>query len=423
MSELHDAEDDCSRDPPRVDAYAILAQAQERAGQSEAALQTYLTATLLQAAKLVPQDASTWLQLGMAFHRNQANHRALMAFRAAVLSHPAMAEAWNNLGGLSSPEIALPAHRRAVRLAPQRADFHTNLAHSLLGLGHFSEGFGEWEWRTQSPPRDFLEPRWQGETLHGQTLLIHAEQGYGDSLQFARYVPLAAARGGRVIIETRDPLKGLLGRLPGVAATTRWNAPLPPFDRQIPLPSLAALLPFPESSTPYLTADPERISLWRPRLAMQGVRPASRKIGVVWSGNPRSVDPRRALPLDLIRDLAANHRDCQFFGLQREFAEEDADFPQWGAEIGDFDDLAAAMTLLDLVISVDTAAAHLAGALGLPVWVLLHSAADWRWWGRKPETTAWYPTARLFRQQQPGDWREVLERVGEALGNAPYSSR
>jgi hypothetical protein len=422
MSELPDAENDCLTDPPRVDAYARLAQAQERAGQLESALQTYLTATLLQAAKLAPQDASAWLNLGLAFHRNHAEPRALSAFRAALACYPAMAEAWNNLGGLSPPDIALPAHRRAVQLAPQRADFHNNLAHALLGLGHFAEGFREWEWRTPSPPRDFAEPRWRGEALAGQTLLIHAEQGYGDSLQFARYVPLAAARGGRIIVETRDPLKGLLGRLEGVAATTRWNATLPPFDCHIALPSLASLFPMPDSAMAYLRADPERISLWRDRLATQVGKTSSPRIGLVWSGNPRSVDPRRAIPFAAIAQLAANHPGYRFFGLQREFGDDDVGFPQLGGAISDFDDLAAAMSLLDLVISVDTAAAHLAGGLGLPVWVLLHSAADWRWWGHDPDRTVWYPTARLFRQQQAGDWPEVIGRVGKAL-RALYSSR
>jgi tetratricopeptide (TPR) repeat protein len=418
-SQLTQAAQKCAEDPPSVLHYAELAKLQEQTGRAQAAFDSYLLASLLQAALLSPQDAGAWLQLGLVFHRQGRDDRARLAFRAALLTQPTMAEACNNLGNLAQGEEAIGWLRRAVRLTPGRADYHSNLAHALLAAGHWSEGFREWEWRTPSPPRDFSQPRWQGADFAGQTLLVHEEQGFGDSLQFCRYLPLAAAKGGRLLVEARAPLAGLLRRLPGVADIVAWGSDLPAFDWQIPLPSLAALFPLPPMEGAYFSADPAGEARWRERLRERGALAGRRKIGLVWSGNPRGHDQRRALPFAALASLAANLPHCQFFGLQRDlpegFGAESGAIPQMGNLIEDFDDLAGALAGLDLLISVDTAAAHLAGALDIPVWVLLHSAADWRWGGPDPERSVWYRSARLYRQQQPGDWQGVLERVGADL--------
>jgi tetratricopeptide (TPR) repeat protein len=414
------AQRSCDDGAPSVRRYAELAKLQEQAGLADSALANYLTATLLQATELAPHDAASWLQLGLALHRQHRSDRARAAFRAASLLRPAMAEAHNNLGGLAEGEAAIAPLRRAVTLAPASADYHTNLAHALLAAGHLAEGFREWEWRTPSPRRDFAQPRWQGQRLNGQTLLVHAEQGYGDSIQFSRYLEAAAAMGGRLVVETRAPLAGLLRRLPAVGELVLWGDPLPPFDWQIPMPSLAALFPPPPWQGPYLSADPAKSADWRRAVAARD--DGRRRIGLVWSGNPRGHDPLRAMPFDIIADWAATMPQIQFFGLQRELPEQASGaIIQLGAGIADFDDLAGAVTAMDLLISVDTAAAHLAAALGRPVWPLLHNAADWRWWGPTPDASIWYPSARLFRQDQPGDWAGVLRQVGAALST--YSSR
>ena len=403
----------CAEGSPQVSRYADLARLQQQAGQGEAALQTYLVATLLQAAILSPSDEANWLQLGLAFHRAGDAERTAAAFRAALAVRPAMAEACNNLGGIEAGEDAVNLLRRAVRLAPNNADYHVNLAHALLGAGEWREGFREWEWRALSPPRHFKEPRWRGEELPGATLLVHAEQGYGDAILFARYLSAAAAKVGRVVVETRPPLAGLLSRVAGVAEIVPWGAPLPPFDMQIPLPSLAAWLPLPAWQGPYVAADPDKIALWRQKTGKVGER---RRVGLVWSVNPKGHDQRRAMTFAEIAAFAERHPHCQFFGLQRELPQTGSiAVPQLGSHIEDFDDLAAAILSMDLLVSVDTAAAHLAGALGKKVMVLLHRSADWRWWGPEPGRSLWYPSARLYRQAEAGDWAEVLQRVSQDL--------
>jgi hypothetical protein len=385
-----------------VAAYAERAKQFEQAGENQAALRLYLIATQLQMLLVNPGDAAACFQLGLTFGQTGEDLQAQSAFRAALLLQPAHAEAWNNFGVLADCSAAL---RHAVRLAPHRADYHTNLAHLLLADGELAEGFGEWEWRTPSPQRDFTQPRWDGSPYPGKTLLIHAEQGFGDCIQFCRYLPAAARRGGRMIVEMRPPLAGLIGRLEGVAEVIPWGATLPPFDLHLPLPSLARLFHGETIPSPYLSADPVRVAAWQAKISA----PGQRRVGLVWAGNPQGADRRRSIPFPAIAGLVQSVPEIAFFGLQRDAAQECAGLVQLGHEIGDFDDLAAALASLDLLISVDTAAAHLAGALGYATWVLLHRGHDWRWRG------PWYPRARLFRQETQGDWGSLLERVAGDL--------
>jgi hypothetical protein len=384
---------------PTVAAYAELAKRHEQAGDVRAAMRSYLIATHLQMLLLNPNDAAACFQLGLSFSQAGEDRHAQAAFEAALVLQPTHAEAWNNFGVLTDRVAAL---RRAVVLAPGRADYHTNLAHTLLSAGQFAEGFREWEWRAALPKRDFAQPRWDGMPYPGKTLLIHAEQGYGDCIQFARFLPQAAHLGGRLIVEIRPPLAGALGRMEGVAEIIPWGAPLPPFDLHLPLPSLAKLFHAEPPSIPYLTADPARSF---PLRATE-----KRKVGLVWACNPGAPDQRRSIPFDSIAALVARCPDIAFFSLQREGERICEGLTPLGGRIGDFDDLAAALLSLDLLISVDTAAAHMAGALGRDLWVLLPHAADWRW---RPE---WYPAARRYRQDRPGDWNSVLDRVAEDLG-------
>jgi tetratricopeptide (TPR) repeat protein len=342
---------------PTVAAYAEQAKRLEQAGDVQAAMRSYLIATHLQMLILNPGDAAACFQLGLAFSQNGEDHQAQAAFKAALVLVPDHAQAWNNLGVLTDRSAAL---RHAVRLVPGRADYHTNLAHTLLAEGSYQEGFAEWEWRTPSPQRDFVQPRWGGSPFPGKTLLIHAEQGFGDIIQFSRYIPDAVRLGGRVIVEMRPPLAGLLGRIEGGADIADWGAPLPPFDLHLPLPSLAHFFQREAVPRPYLAADPARVEKWRTRLPADG----RKKVGLVWACNPEAADQRRSIPFPAIAGLVRSLPEIAFFSLQREGAKECDGLTQLGPEIADFDDLAGALASLDLLICVDTAAAHLAGALG-----------------------------------------------------------
>lgn len=391
---------------PTVAAYAEQAKKHEQAGDVQAAMRSYLIATHLQMLQLNPGDAAACFQLGLTFSQAGDDHHAQAAFKAALVLQPSHAEAWSNFGVLTAHSLmAVSALHHAVLLSPGRADYHTNLAHGLLAEGRFAEGFREWEWRTPSPKRDFSQPRWDGSTFPGKTLLIHAEQGFGDTIQFCRYLPDAARLGGRVIVETRPPLAGLLARIEGVAELVEWGAPLPPFDLHLPLPSLARLFYREEPPRPYLAADPARVERWRMRI---GTDPR-RKVGLVWSGNPQGHDRKRAVPLAVIAGLVKNLPGIAFYSLQREGEDQCEGLTALGRDIADFDDLAGALASLDLLISVDTAAAHLAGALGREVWVMLHSAADWRWRGD------WYARSRTYRQSEAGDWRGIMGEIADDL--------
>ncbi len=410
-------------DPASVEAHMQLGSLWQAWGQSEKALQAFVIAACLQGVAIKPDDLQARFQLALAFHRADRHREAAGAYRQALALQPDFAELHNNLGislqNLLRPDAAATAHRRAVALAPGNAGHHCNLAHALLAAGRLAEGFAEWEWRTPSPPRAFTQAKWDGTAFPGKVLLAHAEQGYGDTLQFCRYLPAAARRGGRLVVECRAPLAGLLRRIPGVAEVIEWGQPLPAFDLQIAIPSLPFALgidsaTLAEASPPYLEASAARLPVWRQRIG--GIGDGSLKVGLVWSGNAAGLDPKRAIAAERLAGLAEIPH-VTFFSLQR-----DADAAaiaartaagrliDLGSGIADFDDLAAAIECLDLLISVDTAAAHMAGALGKPVWTLLHASPDWRW---QPEDaiTPWYPSMRLYRQSAPDDWTGVMERV------------
>lgn len=323
-------------------------------------------------------------------------------------------------------EAALGIYDRALALDPEHATTRANRATLLLLLGRMEDGWREYEWRWRAPgfttkAREFGRPAWDGSDLSGRTILIHAEQGLGSAIQFVRYAPLVAARGGRVILECQPPLARLFASLAGggVEAIVRKGEPLPSFDVHAPLMSLPCLfattLTTIPNAVPYLAAEEGLRTLWRERLAHLP-RP---RVGLVWAGNPNHGNDRnRSLPARLLEPLLACP-GCSFVDLQvGAAAAERAELPEGAlaapGEISDFADTAAIVAELDLVISVDTAVAHLTGALAKPVWLLLPFVGEWRWLEERTDTP-WYPTMRLFRQQSPGDWQGVVEAVGEAL--------
>ena len=351
---------------------------------------------------------------------------ALAAYDGVLALGPADAKALVDRGialeSLGRPVEALFSYTRAVAAEPRLPAANFNEALTRLRLGDFSGGWPKYEWRWEHPElkaarRPFAQPLWRGEPLAGRTILLHAEQGLGDTIQMARYAPLVAAKGGRVILEVQPPLRPLLEGL-GVTIVSRGEA-LPAFDLHCPLLSLpwafATELATIPADVPYLRAADDRVARWRERL------PEGPRVGLAWSGSAiHHNDRKRSIPLARLAPLFADPR-LRFVSLQRDLRPEDAETLRGlssvvhvGDALSDFADTAAVVSQLDLVISVDTATAHLAGSLGKPVWILLPFVPDWRWMLER-EDSPWYPTARLFRQPALDDWASVIARVGREL--------
>ncbi len=354
---------------------------------------------------------------------------ALASFDRALQIQPGHAEAHYNravvLQELGRPQEALAGYAQTLRLQPGHADAHFNESVARLALGDFERGFEKYEWRWKKkdalPQARFPQPLWLGgESLRGKTILLHAEQGYGDTMQFCRYAKPVADAGARVLLGVPAGLKALLATLAGVDQVLDADGPLPAFDCHCPLLSLPLALrtrldTLP-ADIPYLRADPARVRAWQARLG-DGALP---RIGLAWSGGTAyQNDRKRSMPLASFDRLASCR--AQFISLQKEVRVSDqpvldrrVDIAHYGGELSDFAETAALVANLDLVIAVDTAVAHLAGALGKPVWLLLPFNADWRWLLDRDDSP-WYPTARLFRQARPGDWDGVIARVAAAL--------
>jgi hypothetical protein len=316
---------------------------------------------------------------------------------------------------------------RGMELDPDLARQRLRKAFEALRDGDFTTGWEEYESRIIAAPgvlprRGFEQRQWYGETdIAGKTILLHAEQGHGDAIQFVRYVPMVAALGALVVLEIHRPLVPLAAAIPGVASLHQLGDRLPPFDLHCPLMSLPLAL-HTELATipadiPYLTVPQERLARWRRRL---GPRRRMR-IGIVWSGNPDYGDDyKRSIPLaDFTRIL--DRPECELHVIQNDVRASDKQvldglthLSDHSTLFDDFADTAALISLLDLVIAVDTSVAHLAGAIGWPTWLLLPHLADWRWLAER-EDSPWYPTMWLFRQETEGDWTGVLDRVAREL--------
>jgi len=399
------------------------------------------------AIQLQPQFAEAYTNLGNALRDQGQLDEAIAAYRTTVQLRPDYAGACNNLGNAlrdqGHPQEAMAALRRATDLNPGFAEAHWNTSLLLLLSGDFERGWPLYENRWSGSDlrtfeRSFTQPRWRGEPLQGQRVLVHAEQGLGDTLQFIRYAPLVAERGGQVIVECQPGLKALLTGLPGIAQVIERGEPWPAFDLQIPMLSLplafgtrVKTIP---ASVPYLRADAQKAARWRARLEQDHEKADDLskrhplKVGLVWAGGEpsdrpqqRAMNQRRSLRLSQLAPLAAVP-GVIFVSLQKGDPVAQAKTPpegmrllDWTDELADFSDTAALVENLDLVISVDTAVAHLAGALGKPVWLLNRFDTCWRWLlGR--EDSPWYPTMRIFRQPRWMDWEPVIQSVAVELG-------
>jgi tetratricopeptide (TPR) repeat protein len=366
---------------------------------------------------------------GNALVRLNRPHEAIASYDAALTLLPAHPQILTNRGHarrrLDRPVEALADFRAALAAAPQFAEAHFEAGMAYLSLGDFAAGWKEYEWRWKtgafaSHIRQYPAPQWLGdESVSGKTMLLHAEQGFGDTIQFIRYAPLLARRGARVVCEVQAELKPLLSQLAEVEVIARGE-PLPAFDLHCPLLSLplafATRLETVPADIPYLAASAERRDHWCERL------PAGRpRVGFVWSGSSaHKNDGSRSIPLARLAACFAGlplrciSLQCELRDGDREVLQNQPDLIHLGDGIRDFADTAAIISLLDIVVSVDTAAAHLAGAMGTPVVILLPHAADFRWM-RDRANSPWYPTARLVRQPAFGDWDSVIAGLQDEL--------
>jgi tetratricopeptide (TPR) repeat protein len=351
---------------------------------------------------------------------------ALASCDQALALAPNSVEALINRAGvlqeLRGFDAALAAYDRAIALAPADAAAQANRALLLLLTGDFAHGWPAYEWRRKLPGfagRVLAAPAWAGEDIAGQRLLLHAEQGFGDTIQFARYAPLAAARGAHVTLAVQPPLVPLLAGLPGVAVIADRD-PLPAFDRHCSLLSLprafATTLETIPGGVPYVAAPADRVAAWEPRLPRGAMR-----VGLAWSGHPANTkDHERSIPFAQLARLASLP-GIRLVSLQKDVRAGDADalaactgIVDLHGDLRDFADTAAVIAQLDLVVTVDTAVAHLAGAMGKPVWVLLPRTPDFRWLVDR-DTSPWYPSARLFRKAGADTWDAVIARVAIEL--------
>lgn len=385
---------------------------------------------LTQLCDLDPRAWQSHYNLGRSLGLAGRWDEEIACYRRAIELQPDCLVAYVNLGvalrDLHRFDEALGVFRQAVRRAPDDAGARTNRAQTNLLLGQFEHGWRdyEWRWRDGGQRHSFGPQSWRGEVpLEGKTLLVFNEQGFGDTLQFIRYADALSARGARVVLRVQDALLPLLVDYAGPAVVLGESDELPSFDLHCPLMSLPHALaahrePIP-GATPYLHADAGRRGRWRKRL--NGVRRGLR-VGLAWSGSATHVNDRnRSMPLAAWGDLLDGcDGSIAFVSLVKDVREPDrADLRRFpvldvAGELETFADTAALIAELDLVVCVDTAVAHLAGALGKPVWVLLPYTPDWRWQLQRSDSP-WYPSARLFRQPARGDWASVIAQVREAL--------
>jgi tetratricopeptide (TPR) repeat protein len=377
------------------------------------------------ALALRPEVAGTHSNLASALLALHQPEAALAHLQTALRLDPDYAEACDNMGGallaLDQPEAALPWFRRAVELDSGQVQARFGEAMALLALGRLREGFAAYEARWLDPrfradTREYSAPLWLGETdPAGRTMLLHAEQGFGDTIQFARYAPLLRARGARVVLEVQAPLVGLLAPL--ADAVVASGEPLPRHDFRTPLLSL------PHACGTELDSIPAGVPYLARREPLAGLRGPGLNVALTIAGNrEHPEDGLRSLPAALLAPLLALP-GVTWHLVAHELSEADAAWVaghpalRRAAPPRDFIDTAAVLAAMDLVLSVDTAVAHLAGALGLPVWTLLQHAADFRWL-RGREDSPWYPTMRLFRQAPHRRWEPVLTQVAAALEQA-----
>ncbi|MFI5020207.1 MAG: GNAT family N-acetyltransferase [Alphaproteobacteria bacterium] len=409
-------------EPDHVTARNYLGQALDKLGRNEEAVSQFEAALTLK-----PGDPELRFHMILALKDPKLLDEAADCCRRMIAARPDFALAHNNLGAVLQAQgkldEALQLFRRAQALKEDYVDAQVNEALLLLLRGDFAAGWEKYEWRARLPAyrqRNFAQPRWRGEALRGKTILLHADQGFGDSIQYLRYIPLVLAEGCRVILELEGPLMPLASSLEGEITVIGKGAPLPDFE----LHSALASLPLgfgtrPDSipaEVPYLFPRAAAIEHWRERLG-EG---AGLKVGLVWAGSAQHAnDHNRSIAFARLRPLLAA-APVRWLSLQTGPRAHDLVglapglVTDLSEALTDFEESAACVLNLDLVITVDTALAHLAGALAKPAWVLLPFIPDWRWQLER-EDSPWYPTLRLFRQPAPGEWESVVRRVAEEL--------
>lgn len=437
-----------------------------RKGNSAAALVYFQ-----QANNLAPSNPVILLHEGTALHNLERYEEAIACYHAAIRVAPRLGEVHNNLGNslmalgrfadaadsfaqaaqflplspvpLAARATALQALgfiteaetdcRNALLIAPGFAEAHWNLALNLLLQGRYPEGWSEYEWRWQKP--DFTSPCrhtdipfWDGSPLHGRTILLHAEQGFGDAIQFVRYAPLVASCGGNIVLECHPQLVSLFQGIKGISSVVAFGEQVPACDFQAPFLTLPRIFRTTLENIPagvYLPAPAERLEKWHQLTSFY----SGPKVGIVWAGSSiHRNDNYRSMPLAFLSSLA-KFTGINFFSLQlgdakhqlglSPLAEQVVDLTD---QICDFADTTALIEQLDLVLSVDTAVAHLAGTLGKPVHLMISFAPDWRWLLERNDSP-WYPTMRIYRQKQPGDWGEVINRIHSALDNLTCNNK
>lgn len=458
---IHHLRQALATQPNYPDAHFALGEALERNNTPEEAIEEFSIFL-----KTHPNHLSARLNLADCLKKAGRIPEAIQGYRELIRTSPDFYVAYNNLGNLLREQGELSdaeaLFSKALGMAPKLAELHGNIspvlisqnriddalghldsaleiapnypeAHFVKGLallvaGDFKHGWPEYEWRWQcrdfrSPRQHTDIPRWQGEQLAGKTLLVHAEQGLGDTLQFIRYSEKLAACGGKIVLQCQPSLKALLTGLPGLDQVFSQGEQLPPVDLQIPLLSLPFAFGTEESSipatSPYLSATVEKIAMWEERL--QQAKCTGLRTGLVWAGRAEHQNDRnRSASLVALTPLAGLDK-VSFISLQKGDGEQAlADAPPGfdilpcGALLNDFTDTAGLVAALDLVITVDTSVAHLAGAMGKPVWLMLPYSPDWRWLLDRQDSP-WYPSMRLFRQPRQGDWESVVQQIKQAL--------
>jgi tetratricopeptide (TPR) repeat protein len=387
----------------------------------EAALASYD-----QAIAINPRFAAAYSNRGNVQRQLGRWNAALASFDAAIAIEPDRAEAHCNRGNLLNElnrlDEAVASYDRAIAINGQYVEAHCNKAVAHLLAGDFAHGWVNYEWRRKRHPRRFAQPLWQGKkSIAGKTILIYSEQGYGDTLQFCRYIPRVAALGAQVIFEAEEPLMGLMATLPGVSQLVAKGNALPAFDCHCPLLTLPfafnTTLETIPAPTRYLRADAAKVERWRAKLGDETMP----RVGLVWAGSTVRNNNRSIALAHWVSHLPAGF---EYVSLQKEVPPEDQtllrDHPQIvgvAQELNDFGDTAALCECMDLVISIDTSVAHLCGALGKRTWVLLPFNPDWRWLLHRDDSP-WYPSATLYRQATLGDWSGVYARIHEDLTRA-----
>ena len=407
--------------PNIPDIYNNLGVALRALGKLEASAACYHRALALS-----PDNGGAYTNLGNVLRGLGQYKAAAASHRRAVELTPDNADALYNLGlalrETGQTDEALDCFAKTLELNPDHPGCHWDRSLTLLQKGDLKEGFEEYEWRWKldgNPPRDYSQPEWDGADLGSKTILLHQEQGFGDMIQFVRYIPLVKKRGGTIIVEAQPQLSRLFSTIEGVGQVVNTGAATPRFDVYAPMMSLARIFATTQetvpATVPYLSA-PD---------AFAGQLPATLSpqltVGIAWAGSAtHQNNARRSCPFNFFTELMGL-ADVALYSLQTGRAAADiaghgcgAFVTDLGSKMNDFADTAAVIGHLDLVISVDTSIAHLAGALGKPVWVALPHPGDWRWM-QDGDTSPWYPTMQLFRQPDPGNWAPVFEALKKAL--------